>query len=159
MVWTELNVTAGRAQLKSLFSSFLETASPARLLCIGFFHSSRKQKTIQLELFVFFWPWPTSALLHWGIAVFQGVSQGLMLKDTVKMPRCRAFCLTPNKHWLSSLSILSSRSSCHMSWQGSWVRNLEPGSQRRKPRWNPQWQEAASLLFCNCALNPHHWWR
>lgn len=76
MVWTELNAPAGRAQWKSLFSSFLETVSPARLLCIGFFHSSRKQKTTQLMLlFVFFWSWPTCTLLHRGIAVFQGLSQ------------------------------------------------------------------------------------
>lgn len=43
----------------------------------GFFHASRKQKTIQLKLlFVFFWSWPTRTLQHWDIAVFQGVSKG-----------------------------------------------------------------------------------
>lgn len=56
-------------------------------------------------------------------------------------------------------SLLSSRSSCGMSWQGSWARNLEPRSQRRKPHRNPQWQEAPPLIFSNCPLNPHHGWR
>lgn len=105
MVWTELHVTAGRAQWKSLFSSFLETASPARLLCIGFFHSSRKQKTIQLRLlFVFFWSWPTCALVHWGIAVFQGVSQEADAEGYCKDAQVQSF-LSPSKQALIVLSL------------------------------------------------------
>lgn len=105
MVWTELHVTAGRAQWKPLFSSFLETASPARLLCIGFFHSSRKQKTIELKvLFVFFWSWPTCALVHWGTAVLLGVSQGADAEWYCKDAQVQSF-LSPSKQTLTVLSL------------------------------------------------------